>query len=776
VTLDVNYEEAQNISIRAMEVARSYSHEMVTLEHVLYALLENNEVQTCLASLSVNYLQISELLEKFFSAGFIGKSKHGGTPIKTAHFEALFVRAIATSQFSSRKNVTAVDLLMFMMQFPHEDNYAVTALLRANVTSLALKKYLARNTPATQNNSRVDRSAESTGPMGDMPISDSEPTNHDEAIAYVKKFATNLNELADSGKIDPVIGRASEFDSTIQVLARRTKNNAVLVGDPGCGKTAIAEGLAYNIVKGNVPKILRNSTVWSLDIGALVAGTRFRGDFEERMKIFLKSLTFLSEPLPEHDPESPTIAILFIDEIHMIIEAGSGNKGTMDVSNLLKPALAKGTLRCIGSTTLEEWRKHFEKDRALVRRFKKIQIDEPSPELTKAILRGLRGIYEAFHHVTYTDAALDASVDLTHRYIKSAVLPDKAIDIMDQAGARQRITDENKLIQIDVKEIEVEVSKIAKIPPAEMSEAESDKLARLQKDLENAVFGQSKAIEALTNAVMISRSGLRESNLPAGCYLFSGPTGCGKTEVARQFAKTLGIPLVKFDMSEYMEKHSVSKLIGSPPGYVGFGDGGAGDGLLVNAVDTNPACVLLLDEIEKAHPDIYGILLQVMDDAKLTNSQGKTVYFHNVYVIMTTNAGVAATETNVIGFGRESDIGEIDEKAIKNTFTPEFRNRLDAVISFDRLKPEVMLKIVDKFINNLKVLASLKNVDLTITIPACEWLANKGYDKLYGARPLTRVIDKYIKIPLSKEMLFGFLKNGGKASIHLEKDKLVIRF
>jgi ATP-dependent Clp protease ATP-binding subunit ClpA len=771
MTVEANHQEAHLIALRAVEIAREHKHEMATLEHVLIALLENPEVQSCLTALSVDVKSLSDSMYGFLTGDFIASSVRPGTPVKTAAFETLFIRTIATSVFSSRKVVSSLDILMNMLQFSHEDSFAITALLRADLTSLKIKRYLAHGTSP-----RPDVQSQVMGQDGLPMQSDTEPNNREEAINYLKKYATNLNENATSGKIDPIIGRATELDQTAQVLARRTKNNCIYVGDPGVGKSALAEGLAYNIVHGHVPDLLKKATVWSLDIGALVAGTRFRGDFEERMKLVLKSLIFLSEPLPDSDPKSPDLSVLFIDEIHTIMEAGSGSRGSLDVSNMLKPALAKGTLRCIGATTIEEYRKHFEKDRALVRRFKKVQIDEPSPELTKAILRGLRKLYEGHHHITYTDEALDAAVDLTHRYVHSALLPDKAIDIIDQAGARQRITpEENRISLIGVHEIEAEVAKIAHIPPKEMAESDASKLQRLRSDLESAVYGQTKALEILTDSVMIARAGLRELNLPAGSYLFTGGTGTGKTECARQLASTLGIPLIKFDMSEYMEKHAVSKLIGAPPGYVGFGDGAAGDGLLVNAIDTTPACVLLLDEIEKAHEDMFNILLQVMDDAKLTNSQGKTVRFNDVILIMTSNAGVASSEVSAIGFGRENDVGEIDHKAIQRLFKPEFRNRLDAIVPFDRLKPEIMIKIVDKFLQKLNLLTGLKNVKIDVTNPAREWLAKKGYDPVYGARPLTRVIDENIKKPLSREILFGNLKNGGIAKVHLTNGQLVIK-
>ena len=762
-------QEAQDIALRAIEIARDYRHEMTTLEHVLAALLETPDVQKFMTSLGIEAKTIADAIEAFFVGGFIEQS-HDGNPMKTVNFESLFIRVIGASLFSSRKAATPMDVLLHLAQFPHEDCHAVTALLNAKITPFEIKRYIAHGQPMGSM-----ASPQPVRPDG-MPAPEVAPTNRAEAVKFIERFASNLNDKARKGKIDPVIWRAEELLQTMQILSRRAKNNAIYVGDPGVGKTSLAEGLAYNIVKGEVPALLKNATVWSLDIGALVAGTRFRGDFEERIGLVLKALGFLSEPLPDGDPKSPELSVLFIDEIHTIMDAGAGSKGSLDVGNMLKPALAKGTLRCIGSTTVEEYRKYFEKDRALARRFKKVQIDEPSPELTKAILRGLRNIYETYHNITYTDAALDAAVDLTHRHIHTALLPDKAIDIIDQAGATQRVFPEGeRLTVIDVEQIEAEVSKVVLIPVQDMTEDDTAKLSRLEDDLEAAVFGQPKALRALTDAVLISRSGLREENLPAGSYLFAGPTGCGKTECARQLAKTLDIPLIKFDMSEYMEEHSVSKLIGAPPGYVGFGDGVAGDGLLVNAIDTNPSCVLLLDEIEKAHPNLFNILLQVMDDAKLTNSQGKTVHFNNVILIMTSNVGVGSTEATTIGFGRETKGAEFDAKAIQRLFKPEFRNRLDAVIQFDPLKPEVMIRIVDKFLASLRALAGHRNVAIKASQSARDWLAKAGYDPVFGARPLARIISEHVKKPLSRAILFGELRSGGTARIGCSQGVLTVK-
>ena len=748
----VQYKKIADVAERAIAVAREHKHEMATLEHIVCALLEQEDVKRCFVSLSVDTDELTDLMNSFMGAGFIPTTQ-SNDPLKSSDFENLFVRVVGIARFSPNKTPTSMDVLLHLVQLPHEDSYAVTALLRAGVTSLSVKKYLSHGNGTTY--VAKQEAMESSG------ISDAEPSNKEEAIKYLKKYAVDLNQLAREGKIDPLIGRAEELDQIIQITARRTKNNSILVGDAGVGKTVILEGLALKIIKNEVPSILKDSTIYALDIGSLVAGTRFRGDFEERMKLVLKSLTFI--------PDS----ILFIDEIHTIMDAGSGSKGSLDVANLLKPALAKGQLRCIGSTTPEEYRKHIEKDRAIVRRFKKVIIDEPSPETTKNILRGLKSAYENFHGVEYSDEAIDAAVDLTHKYITTSLLPDKAIDIIDNAGARQRILDKNRKNIITVLEIEAEVSKVTKIPAKEMAETEGTIMTRLETELKSSVYGQDEAIGVLVDSVFVSRAGLRDVKKPAGSYLFVGNSGCGKTEMARQLAKSLSVPLVKFDMSEYMEKHSVSKFIGSPPGYVGYGEGGAGDGILVNAIDKSPSCVLLLDEIEKAHEDIFNVLLQIMDDARLTNSAGKTVNFRNVVLIMTSNAGVSVFEKNPLGFS-QLEIGEVDDKTIKNLFRPEFRNRLDSIVKFNRLKPDNMVRIVDKFINELEALSIQRNVKIHIEEKTREWLAKEGYDPAMGARPLSRVINEHIKKPLSRMMLLGSLKNGGIAVVEEKDGKIVI--
>ena len=568
----------------------------------------------------------------------------------------------------------------------------------------------------------------------------------------------NLNEKAKSGGIDPLIGRADEVDRTIQILCRRQKNNPLYVGEPGVGKTAIAEGLARRIVREEVPEALRDAVIFSLDMGFLLAGTRYRGDFEERVKAVLKEL----KAIPH--------AVLFIDEIHTVIGAGATSSGSMDASNLLKPALANGTLRCIGSTTYKEYRNHFEKDHALARRFQKIDINEPSVEDAVKILTGLKPVYEEHHHLRFTDEAIRAAVELSARYINDRKLPDKAIDVIDEAGASQMLVPPDKRKGVlDVEEMEAIVAKLARVPPKTVGSDDREALRNLDRDLKTLVFGQDTAIGALVAAIKLARAGLREPEKPIGCYLFSGPTGVGKTEVARQLAASLGVELKRFDMSEYMEKHSLSRLIGAPPGYVGFDQGG----LLTDAVDQHPHCVLLLDEIEKAHPDLFGILLQVMDHGHLTDHNGKVVNFRNVILIMTTNAGSADLAKPAMGFLREQRTGE-DTAAVEKLFTPEFRNRLDAIIPFAPLSHETVERVVEKFILQLEGQLGERSVTIELKPEARTWLAQKGYDSLYGARPLSRIIQEHVKKPLAEELLFGALQKGGAVTVGLDTsaDKL----
>jgi ATP-dependent Clp protease ATP-binding subunit ClpA len=751
---DSSRQELVNTIYRAAGIAQEYGHEFVTLEHLLSALMEQAEVKDLLTILNVNQESISDALTTFFSSPFIEVTNTVPSPTKS--FDEVITRCVGSALFSATPIATPTGLLIHLLQHPSDDSHAVTILLQHGLTALMLKKHLSHGTA----NVGAAQPGDMTGAPG---AEQANPINtREDAEKLLDKYCVNLNKSALDSRIDPLIGRADEVGHIVQIVARRTKNNVVLVGEPGVGKTAIAEGLALKIVRKEVPTAIEDSTVYSLDIGNLVAGTRFRGDFEERMKQVLKALEFIPN------------AILFIDEIHTIMGAGAGSQGSLDVANLLKPALAKGTLRCIGSTTLEEYRKHFEKDRALLRRFKRVDVNEPSPEDSKLILRGLREVYEKFHGITFTDEALDKAVELTHRYVTNAYLPDKAIDVMDNAGARQRVAPEaDRKLVLGVPEIEFEVSKVAKIPATEVQEDEAEKLGRLEIDLKSAVFGQDPAVTALVSAMFVARAGLREENKPSGSYLFTGPTGVGKTEVARQLAKTLGVPLLKYDMSEYMEKHSVAKLIGSPPGYVGYGEGGAGNGKLTNDVDSSPYCVLLLDEIEKAHPDVFNLLLQVMDDGRLTNSAGKSVSFRNVVLIMTSNAGAKEGQKKKIGFGSQ-DNSAASDTVVNDMFTPEFRNRLDATVRFDRLKPENITLVVEKFLNQLRDMASRRNVTIKVTDPAMKWLAEKGYDPDMGARPLARVINDNIKVPLSRLMVIGRLKDGGEAAVRLSDDTLIV--
>jgi ATP-dependent Clp protease ATP-binding subunit ClpA len=596
--------------------------------------------------------------------------------------------------------------------------------------------------------------------------SDEEETHHHSAAAEpaenkesaLGKYCVDLNAKSRGGDIDPLIGRDQEVERCIQVLCRRRKNNPLLVGDPGVGKTAIAEGLARKIVRGEVPEVLAHATIYSLDMGALLAGTRYRGDFEERLKAVVTEL--------EEHPD----AVLFIDEIHTVIGAGATSGGAMDASNLLKPALQGGKLRTMGSTTYKEFRQHFEKDRALSRRFQKIDVNEPSVEDSVKILKGLKPYFEDHHGVKYTSDAIRSAVELAARYIHDRKLPDKAIDVIDEAGAAQHLVAESKRRKtIGVKEIEAVVAKIARIPPKSVSKDDAEVLKDLEKTLKRVVFGQDAAIEALSSAIKLARAGLREPEKPIGNYLFAGPTGVGKTEVAKQLAETLGVELLRFDMSEYMEKHAVSRLIGAPPGYVGFDQGG----MLTDGVDQHPHCVLLLDEIEKAHPDVYNILLQVMDHGKLTDHNGRTVDFRNVILIMTSNAGASDMQKAAIGFGRDRREGE-DTAAIERTFTPEFRNRLDAVISFAPLPKTVILQVVEKFVLQLEAQLLDRGVAIELTQPAAEWLADRGYDDKMGARPLGRVIQEHIKKPLAEELLFGKLAKGGMVRVGVKDDKIVL--
>jgi ATP-dependent Clp protease ATP-binding subunit ClpA len=735
---------------RALSLASERKHEYATLEHLLLGLTEDTDAATVLRACGVDLDKLRGDLTEFLDKDLAGlATDRPGDPKPTAGFQRVVQRAAIHVQSSGRDEVTGANVLVAL--FSERESHAVYFLQLQDMTRLDAVNFISHGIAKSPGKSapRQEKSAAQDAP-------EQEEKGSRRGQDALSNYCVNLNKKAQSGKIDPLIGRESEIERTIQILCRRTKNNPLYVGDPGVGKTAIAEGLAKRIVEGDVPEVLAKSTIFSLDMGALLAGTRYRGDFEERLKAVVTEL--------ENHPGG----VLFIDEIHTVIGAGATSGGAMDASNLLKPALAAGTLRCIGSTTYKEFRNYFEKDRALVRRFQKIDVPEPTSEDAVRILRGLKTVYEKHHKVRYTDEAIRAAVDLSAKYIHDRKLPDKAIDVIDEVGASRMLLPEHKRRKtVTLRDVEEIVAKIARIPPKSVSADDKETLRHLERDVRSMVFGQDQAIEALAAAIKLSRAGLRDQEKPIGNYLFSGPTGVGKTEVARQLASVLGIELIRFDMSEYMERHSVSRLIGAPPGYVGFDQGG----MLTDSIDQHPHCVLLLDEIEKAHPDLYNILLQVMDHGKLTDHNGKTVDFRNVILIMTTNAGAADMAKAAIGFGREMRVGE-DEDAIKRMFTPEFRNRLDAVIAFAPLTQEVVARVVEKFVMQLEAQLADRNVTIELSSAAKEWLAERGYDKLYGARPLARVIQEHIKKPLAEELLFGRLAKGGAVKVAMKDGKL----
>ena len=740
---------------RALSYASERKHEYATLEHLLLGLAEDSDAATVLRACGVDLDRLRSDLVEFLDKDLAGlATDRPGDPKPTAGFQRVVQRAAIHVQSSGRDEVTGANVLVAL--FSERESHAVYFLQTQDMTRLDAVNFISHGiakAPGRGQTRPVQGSTE-----GHEQEREEKPSRRGQDA--LTNYCVNLNKKAMAGKIDPLIGRESEIERTIQILCRRTKNNPLYVGDPGVGKTAIAEGLAKRIVEGDVPEVLAKSTIYALDMGALLAGTRYRGDFEERLKAVVTEL------------EAQPNAVLFIDEIHTVIGAGATSGGAMDASNLLKPALASGTLRCIGSTTYKEFRNYFEKDRALVRRFQKIDVNEPSAEDAVKILRGLKVNYEKHHKVRYTDEAIRAAVELSAKYIHDRKLPDKAIDVIDEVGASRMLLPENKRRKtVTLRDVEEIVAKIARIPPKSVSADDKETLRNLERDLKSMVFGQDRAIEALSAAIKLSRAGLRDPEKPIGNYLFSGPTGVGKTEVARQLSSTLGIELIRFDMSEYMERHSVSRLIGAPPGYVGFDQGG----LLTDAIDQHPHAVLLLDEIEKAHPDLFNILLQVMDHGKLTDHNGKTVDFRNVILIMTTNAGASDLAKEAIGFGREARVGE-DEDAIKRMFTPEFRNRLDAIIPFAGLTPEIVARVVEKFVMQLEAQLADRNVTIELSSAAKEWLAERGYDRLYGARPLARVIQEHIKKPLAEELLFGRLTKGGAVKVTLKDGKLEFEF
>ncbi len=740
---------------KALAEAGTRRHEYATLEHLLMALVDDRDAASVMRACGVDMDDLTHQVAQYLDSELDSlRSEDALDPTPTAGFQRVVQRAILHVQSSGREEVTGANVLVAL--FSERESHAVYFLQQQDMTRLDAVSFISHGIAKVQGMTepRRVRGAQEENQSEDQKGGKGQKQQKSDSA--LKQFCVNLNEKARGGKIDPLIGRAAEVERTIQILCRRSKNNPLYVGDPGVGKTAIAEGLARKIIEGDVPEVLQEAVIYGLDMGALLAGTRYRGDFEERLKAVVSEL----EAMPH--------AILFIDEIHTVIGAGATSGGAMDASNLLKPALSSGTIRCIGSTTYKEFRSHFEKDRALLRRFQKFDVNEPSLEDTVKIMTGLKPYFESHHKVKYTAEAIKSAVELSARYITDRKLPDKAIDVIDEAGASQMLVPAPKRKKVvGVKEIESIVAKIARIPPKSVSTDDKKTLANLPADLKRVVFGQDKAIDALATAIKLARAGLREPNKPIGSYLFSGPTGVGKTEVARQLAALMGIELIRFDMSEYMERHSVSRLIGAPPGYVGFDQGGQ----LTDAVDQHPHCVLLLDEIEKAHPDLFNILLQVMDNGKLTDHHGKTVDFRNVVLIMTTNAGASEMAKEAIGFGRGTKEGE-DEEAIKKLFAPEFRNRLDAIVPFDYLPPEVVARVVEKFILQLEMQLAERNVHIALTDEAKAWLTQRGYDRLYGARPMARLIQEEIKKPLAEELLFGKLTKGGEVRVHLKDGKI----
>ena len=736
---------------KALAVANQFHHEYATLEHLLHALTSDQDAMAVLRSCGIELADLRDQLAQYIEnelTYLINTEADESKP--TSAFQRVLQRAAIHVQSSGREEVTGANVLVAL--FSERESHAVYFLQEQDMTRFDAVNYISHGiakVPTQDDPSRTTRGTDEDAIK--------EVKTGDEAL---DAYCVNLNQKALDGKIDPLIGRDKEVERTIQVLCRRSKNNPMYVGDPGVGKTAIAEGLAKKIVEKQVPEVLLDATIFALDMGALLAGTRYRGDFEERLKMVLKEL------------EEIDGAVLFIDEIHTIIGAGATSGGAMDASNLLKPALSNGSLKCIGSTTYKEYRNHFEKDRALVRRFQKIDVEEPSIEDAIAILMGLKPYYEKYHGIEYTEGAIKSAVELSAKYIGDRKLPDKAIDIIDEVGAAQMLVPaEDRKKQIDKADIEGVIAAIARIPAATMTNDDRESLKNLERDLKTMVYDQDKAIDILVDSIKMARAGLREDEKPIGSYLFSGPTGVGKTEVARQLAKTLGIELTRFDMSEYMERHSVSRLIGTPPGYVGFEQGG----LLTDKIDQHPHCVLLLDEIEKAHPDLFNILLQVMDYGKLTDNNGKTIDFRNVILIMTTNAGASDLAKTPVGFNREiGDSGDTydDNEAITKTFAPEFRNRLDAIVPFQNLSQATVEKVVDKFVIQLEGQLADKNVTIELSDEARKHLAEKGYDPAMGARPLSRIIQEQVKRPLAEEILFGKLEHGGLVTVELKDGEL----
>ena len=767
---------------RALALAKEYSHEYATLEHLLYALIDDPDAGSVMRGCGVNVNELKSSLLEFIENELVSLVVPGTQEAKpTAGFQRVVHRAAVHVQSAGKLEVTGANVLVAM--FSERESHALFFLQEQDLTRLDVVNYISHgvvkygdfmrlgslraemNEEEEENQQAQKARPQNTGTGATPGASAAAPSSgaktKEGAQEALKLYTVNLNKKAEEGKTDILVGREEEIERTVQVLCRRTKNNPIFVGEAGVGKTAIVEGLAQRIVRNDVPEVLRKAIIFSLDMGALLAGTRYRGDFEERMKAVINDI----EKMPG--------AILFIDEIHTIIGAGSTSGGALDACNLLKPALGRGNFRCVGSTTHKEYTNYFEKDRALVRRFQKIDVNEPSVENTYKILTGLKPYYEEHHKVHYTQPAIKAAVDLSVRYIYDRKLPDKAIDVLDEAGAAQMLLPEGKRKKsIGVKEIEEIVAKMARMPAKNVSVDDKSMLQDLEKNLKLSVFGQDRAIESLAAAIKMSRAGMREDEKPIGCYLFSGPTGVGKTEVAKQLASLMDMKLHRFDMSEYMEKHTVSRLIGAPPGYVGFDQGG----LLTDAVDQHPYSVVLLDEIEKAHPDLYNILLQVMDNGMLTDHNGKTVNFRNTVLIMTSNAGASEMSKAPVGFSRDFRTGE-DTEALQRLFTPEFRNRLDAVVAFDHLETNVISNVVNKFIFKLESQLADRNVTIELDDSARKWLGEKGYDRANGARPLARLIADKIKKPLAEEVLFGKLSKGGTVRVTVgANDELAFEF
>ncbi len=754
--------EVEMLMNSAMKYAVDHKHEFVSLEHVLLALSEDPEGADIIEGCGGNLLQLKARLEQFLKEhcphvdeATLKSEGDKWKPSLTLAFHRVIQRAILQVESAGREVVTSGNLLISLMK--EEESHAVSFLQHQGIEPFDVKNYFSHGLPK---NDELDEQDEEMDEAGEEEPQTREPHKKERSKGSpLKSFTTNLNERAKKGLIDPLIGRQDIIERTLQILSRRTKNNVILVGEPGVGKTAIADGLAKKIVEEEVPESLKNAVIYSLDMGALVSGTKYRGDFEARLKGVMKAL------------EKEEHAILFIDEMHTIIGAGATGSGSMDASNILKPALASRNLTCIGSTTYKEFRTYIEKDQAFARRFQKIDVKPPSVDETFDILKGLKSRYEDFHNVEYSDESLKAAVDLSNRYVHSRPLPDKAIDVMDEAAARLRLhSKDSGKIAVEVTDMEKVVSSIAQIPAKTVSSDDKSKLKDLDKELKKVIFGQDKAIDSLVHSIKMSRAGLSNPRKPTGCYLFTGPTGVGKTEVSRQLAKILGTELLRFDMSEYMEKHAVSRLVGAPPGYIGYDEGG----LLTEAIAKSPYSVVLFDEMEKAHPDIANILLQVMDNGKLTDSNGKVVDFRSAILIMTSNAGAREMSRRGMGIVLDAQKRKSNE-ALKNAFTPEFLNRLDAVINFGELPKEVLMHVIEKNIQELNEQLTEKSIQVTVTQKAVEWIFEKAYEPAYGARPFARAIDEHVKKKLVDEILFGNLTAGGKVIIDLGKDELVFR-